>query len=151
LFLRLLLLLTLVPLTELIILLRIAEYLSWPWTVALIIATGVLGAFLARREGLKALERIRAELDAGRAPTGAVVDGALILAAGLVLITPGVLTDACGFALLVPPIRGWVRRRLGEAFKNRVTVLHQGEQRDSFVDVEATSSDVTKDGDDAQR
>ena len=149
-FLRLLLLLTLVPLMELIILLRLAEYLSWPWTIALIIVTGALGALLARREGLKALERIRADLTAGRAPTGAVVDGALILAAGLVLITPGVLTDACGFALLVPSIRGWVRRRLGEAFKNRITVMHQGEHHDPFVDVEATSSEVTNDGDDAQ-
>ena len=146
-FLRLLLLLTIVPLVELVILFRLAERFSWEWTIALVVVTGVLGAWLARREGLKALARIRADLAAGVAPASAVMDGVLILAAGLVLVTPGVLTALCGFALLIPPIRRRIRRRLSEAFKKRTVVIHPGQQ-DPFIDVSATSRDVTEDQND---
>ena len=139
-FLRLLLLLTVVPLVELVILLRLAQRFSWEATVALVIVTGILGAWLARREGLKALVRVQTDLAQGVPPVAAVVDGALILAAGLVLVTPGILTDLCGFALLVPPIRRWVRRRLSEAFKKRMVVIRD-EPDASFIDVEATAQD----------
>lgn len=139
-FLRLLLLLTVVPLVELVILLRLAQRFSWQATVALVIVTGILGAWLARREGLKALVRIQTDLAQGVPPVAAVVDGALILAAGLVLVTPGILTDLCGFALLIPPIRRWVRGRLAEAFKKRMVVIRD-EPDASFIDVEGTAQD----------
>ena len=136
--LRLLILLTVVPLVEVVILIRIAEYLSWGPTIGLVVVTGVLGAWLARREGLRVLRRIQADLARGVPPTGAMVDGALILVAGLVLVTPGVLTDLCGFALLVPPIRAWVKRKLAEYFRTRI--LHVDQDGPApFVDVEATS------------
>ncbi len=138
-FVRLLLLLTVVPFVELTILLQIADRFRWGPTIALVILTGILGAWLARREGLKAIARIQADLSAGVPPAGAVLDGALILAAGLVLVTPGILTDLCGFALLIPPIRAWVRRRLTEALKKRIVVVGP-DDRDTFVDVAATSS-----------
>ncbi len=146
-FLRLLLLLTIVPLVELVILLRLADRFGWRSTVGLILVTGAIGAWLARREGLKAMARIRADLAAGVAPTGAVVDGALILLAGAVLVTPGVLTDLCGFALLVSPIRRWVRHRLAAAFKKRVVTIHHV-GRDPFIDVAATSREADDDTDD---
>ena len=145
-FLRLVLLLTIVPLVELLILLRIADLFSWRATIVLVVVTGVVGAWLARREGLKALARIRSDLESGIAPTGAVVDGVLILAAGLVLVTPGILTDLCGFALLIPPIRRWVRRRMTEAFRKRMVVIRQGEQ-EPFIDVLATGIDACDDED----
>jgi UPF0716 protein FxsA len=142
--LRLLILLTVVPLVEVVILIRIAEYLSWSATLALVVLTGALGAWLARREGIRVLGRIQADLAAGTPPTGAMVDGALIVVAGLVLVTPGVLTDLCGFALLIPPIRARVKRRLTEAFKKRVIrVDHHGP--DPFIDIEATSRDAHRD------
>jgi UPF0716 protein FxsA len=143
-FVRLVLLLTVVPFVELMILLRLAEWLGWQGTIGLVVLTGVLGAWLARREGLKTLARIHADLEAGVPPTGAVVDGVLIFIAGVVLVTPGVLTDLCGFALLVPPLRAWARRRLSRAFKRRVVVLRpDGEvERDSFIDVDATSTNA---------
>ena len=156
--LRLLIPLTVVPLTELVILLRIAERFDWGPTIALVIVTGVLGAWLARREGLKVLGRIQADLNAGVAPTGAVVDGALILVAGVVLITPGILTDLFGFALLIGPIRARLRRRLARAFRKRiVTVHHSGpgpfvedaprEGADPFIDVAATSTECDESAD----
>ncbi len=138
---RLLILLTIVPLVELAILLRIAEEFHWGPTIALVIGTGVLGAFLARREGLKALRRIEADLAAGVSPTRGVVEGVLILVAGLVLLTPGILTDLCGFALLVGPIRRGVCRRLEESFKKRVATVHR-RAAESFVDVHAVSSNA---------
>ena len=144
-FLYLLLLLTTVPIVELVILFRIADRFQWGPTIALVIVTGVLGAWLARREGLKTLSRIQSELARGIPPTSAMVDGLLILVAGAVLITPGILTDLIGFALLIPPCRSWIRRRLAEAFKKRIIVHHQGtfdHGHDDFVDVEATSRDV---------
>lgn len=137
-FIRLLLLLTVVPFVELVILLRLAELFTWPRTLAVVVLTGVLGAWLARREGLKVIARIRADLEQGVAPANSLVEGVLILVAGVVLVTPGVLTDACGFALLVPPIRRWVRGRLTEAFRKRITMVHHGGQ-EPFIDVEPTS------------
>ncbi len=140
-FLRLLLLLTVVPLVELMILLRIAERFDWGPTIALVLLTGALGAYLARREGLKALSRIQSELAAGVPPAASLVDGALILVAGIVLVTPGVLTDLCGFALLISPIRAWVRRRLAEALRKRTVLIHNGPP-DDIIDVEVTVHDV---------
>ena len=144
--------LTIVPFVELVILLRIAEQFRWGPTILLVIATGAVGAWLARREGLKALSRIQAELERGVMPTTAMVDGALILAAGLVLVTPGILTDLLGLALLVPLFRRWVRKRMIDAFKRQTVVMHFGDQGasrddDTFVDVEATSVDVERNAD----
>ena len=139
-FLKLLLLLTVVPFVELMILLRLAEWLSWEVTLGTVVLTGVVGAWLARREGIKALERLRDDLAKGTPPADALIDGVLILVAGAVLVTPGVLTDACGFALLMPPIRRWVRRRLAEAFRRRVFVIRPNEPS-VFVDVDAVDPD----------
>lgn len=137
-FFRLLILLTCVPLVELYILVAIARWLNWPATIGLVIGTGVLGAALARREGLKAVQRIQADLNEGVLPGDAIINAMLILAAGLMLVTPGVLTDVCGFALLTPPIRSWVRARLKETFKRHVTTVADIDT-ETFVDVEASS------------
>lgn len=144
--LRLFILLTIVPLIEVVLLFRIAEVIDWGPTLALIIVTGILGAWLARREGLRTLGRIQADLNAGVVPTDSMLDGALILVAGVLLVTPGVLTDLCGFTLLVPPARRWVKRRLAEFAKTRIVRIDQGGPS-PFVDVEATGRDADE-GDD---
>ena len=166
---RLLILFILVPLIELWLLLFIAERFDacgisgWGATIALVFITGALGAWLARREGLKAIQRIQSDLASGAAPAGAVVDGLLILIAGAFLVTPGVLTDICGFGLLVPRVRRWLRGYLAAAFKKRIVVLHRGDvssydapngsstnSRAPIIDVEARvvdSPDPTTDGD----
>jgi len=135
---RLLLIFTVVPLVELALLVELAQRTSVAATFTLVLATGFLGAWLARREGVKALTRIQSELHAGAMPTDAMLDGALIVLAGVVLVTPGMLTDLIGFALLVPPIRGTIKKRLADALRARV--VHINERGPApFVDVTATS------------
>jgi len=140
-FFRLLLILTIIPLTELMLLLRLADAFSWQSTLALVVLTGVLGAWLARRQGIRTLARIQSELASGTLPADALIDGALILVAGLVLVTPGILTDIFGFALLIPPIRGWLKRRVAEACKKHTVVIRH-DSSDDLVDVEGTGFTV---------
>lgn len=136
---RLIVLLTVVPLIEIALLFRVARWLRPGPTVALVLLTGVLGAYLARRAEIKALSRIQAELARGIMPAGELLNGALVLAAGLLLVTPGILTDLLGFGLLIAPIRSRAQRRLVEAFKKRI-VMVDGCQADPFIDVVATSA-----------
>ncbi|MGD2107891.1 MAG: FxsA family protein [Phycisphaerae bacterium] len=147
-FLRLLLLLTIIPLVELWILFELAQRFSWEATIGLVILTGVLGAWLARREGLKTVARIQSDMARGIPPAAVVVEGALILLAGVVLVTPGVLTDICGFVLLVPPLRRRVGRYLVEVFKKRIVVIHPGQaEDDEFIDVEGVGRNVDREQD----
>lgn len=145
-FARLALLFTLVPLLELVILIRIGQAISLGPTLGIIILTGVVGAMLARHQGLRTLSRIQAELAQGRVPTTELVDGLMILIAGALLVTPGVLTDATGFILLVPISRRVLRQRLRRYFEKRVIIIHppgSGSATpghpgpDAFIDVEA--------------
>lgn len=127
--------------------------MGWGATIALVFVTGVIGASLAQREGLRAMARIQAGMARGELPTGEWVEAVLILAAGLVLITPGVLTDILGFALLVRPVRSRVSAMLMSYFAKRVvTVSFDTAPVDDsiagagpIVDVEATSVDVPDD------
>jgi UPF0716 protein FxsA len=130
-FLRLLLLFTVVPLVELFLLVKLGTVVGVGPTIALVIFTGVLGAWLARQQGLVVLRRLRAELEAGRLPAGALIDGLLILVAGAVLLTPGLLTDALGFVLLVPPSRAVVRRIVAARFARG-----KENERPEIIDVE---------------
>ncbi|MEE8524992.1 MAG: FxsA family protein [Thermoanaerobaculia bacterium] len=111
-FFRLLLLFTAVPLVELALLFEIGKFVGLPATIALVLGTGILGAWLAKREGLRALTRVREEMASGRLPAEALLDGLLILIAGAVLLTPGLLTDVAGFVLLIPASRHAIRRRV---------------------------------------
>ncbi|GAB7078514.1 FxsA family protein [Megalodesulfovibrio paquesii] len=102
---RLFLLFTLVPALELYLLIKIGSAIGVLPTVAIVIGTGVAGAWLARREGAGVVMRIRQQMQQGIMPAGELLDGACILAAGVLLITPGFLSDLLGIALLAPPTR----------------------------------------------
>lgn len=117
---RLLALFILVPLAELMLLVEIGRYVGLLPTLALVVATGIVGAWLARRQGLGVLRQVRAEMADGRIPAGPLVDGILILVAGAVLMTPGVLTDLLGFFCLVPAGRRYLKRRIGERLEGAV-------------------------------
>ncbi len=119
-FFRLFLLFTCIPLVELYLLLRIGSVIGAVNTILLVIGTGVLGAYLAQQEGLRTLEKIRTLAARGEMPGEPLIDAMLILVAGFVLITPGILTDLLGFLMLIPvtraPIRGWIKGQMERRF-----------------------------------
>jgi UPF0716 protein FxsA len=88
----------------------------------MVIGTGILGAALSRWQGWQVLQRIRADAAAGRVPADALIDGFLILLAGILLVTPGVLTDLLGVALLIPPLRAVVKRAVAAWIKRNIEV-----------------------------
>lgn len=99
----------LVPVVELALLLRAGQWLGVLPTVALVVATGVLGAWLVRSEGVRTMARFQEQLARGELPGRALMDGAAVLVGGALLLTPGVLTDVVGFGLLFPPTRGFLQ------------------------------------------
>ena len=102
---RLLVLFIIVPLIELALLIELGGIVGvWP-TIALVLGTGAVGAALARSQGARVLREIRAELAVGRMPAARMLDGLMILIGGILLLTPGVLSDLLGIALLFPPSR----------------------------------------------
>jgi UPF0716 protein FxsA len=113
---------TIVPLLELALLIYIGSKTSVLFTIGLVLLMGILGATLARWQGWQALTRIRYELRAGRMPADAMLDGLLILVAGVLLVTPGVLTDVVGFSFLIPPVRKVVKRALIAWLRRNVRV-----------------------------
>lgn len=115
----LILLFTVLPLVEFSILISLGQSIGLVWTILLVLGTGVLGAALARWQGVQTAWRIREQMATGKMPTDALFDGALILVAGAVLITPGVLTDAFGFSLLIPPLRQLIKAGLKRHFQGR--------------------------------
>ncbi|WP_456273776.1 FxsA family protein [Bacillus sp. AK031] len=78
-------------------------------TILMIIATGVLGAYLAKRQGLQAIQSVQEQIRFGQVPGDAIVDGLCILVGGVVLLTPGFITDAIGFLLLFPQSRRLIK------------------------------------------
>ena len=106
----LLLLFVVLPLVELMVLLKLHALVGFFDTLAIVVLTGVLGASLARAQGLMVLGQIQRELAEGRMPAPRLFDGVMILIAGALLITPGLITDTVGFLLLVPFVRAAIRR-----------------------------------------
>jgi len=109
---------TLVPLLELYLLIRLGTYVGAVDTIAIVIGTGIAGGLLAKSQGLAVLDRMRAELNQGRLPAESLFDGLLILIAGAMLVTPGLLTDGLGLLLLIPwsrkAIKSWLKRKMQE-------------------------------------
>ena len=109
---RLLLLFTVVPALELYLLIALGQWIGAPYTVGIILVTGGLGAWLAKREGLGVLRQLQAEAQQGIPPAQRLVEGLLVLVGGVLLITPGVVTDLCGFLLIMPWTRRWLAPRV---------------------------------------
>jgi len=118
--LRLFLLFTIVPLLELMLLLEIGGLIGlWP-TIAIVIGTGFAGAWLARREGGRSWRAVQSELAGGQIPGEELLHGLFVMVAAIVLVTPGVLTDLAGLALLVRPVRGQLIAGLKKRFESRL-------------------------------
>lgn len=144
--LRLLAAFILIPLIELYLLFQLADATSPLTTIAIIVLTGIIGSVLARREGVMAWFRFRSALSDGRVPSREIQDGLMIVFAAALLLTPGLLTDALGFLLLIPGGRRLVRRLVLKRFVGRfnVHVIHQdgwGEPRPGERPKSAPSQD----------
>jgi UPF0716 protein FxsA len=122
---KLLLLFTVTPIVETYLLVLLGQHLGFWWTVAIVLITGVLGAVLGKREGLKVWRAWQEALAQGRMPEEGILGGVLVLIGGVLLVTPGVLTDLTGIALLAPPSRRliarYVRKRLEARFAAATT------------------------------
>jgi UPF0716 protein FxsA len=110
----------LVPLAELAVLIAVGDWIGLVPTLILLLVVSVVGAWLAKREGLAAWRRLQLALAQGRMPTVEVTDGALILLAGALLLTPGFLSDVLGILLLLPPTRAIARRQLPRLAERRL-------------------------------
>jgi len=108
------------PLVELALLIEIGKHVGVMATVALVVVTGAAGAALARQQGLATLRKAQQAMEMGTLPGDQLMDGMMILIAGAFLITPGLLTDALGFALLVPSFRKILKRWLKAHIEKRL-------------------------------
>jgi UPF0716 protein FxsA len=107
------------PIAELAVLITVGQTIGVTWTILLVILVSVVGAWLARREGTIAWRRFQSALTEGRMPTTEVADGAMILLAGALMLTPGFISDVLAIGLLIPPIRAVARRYLVQALIRR--------------------------------
>ncbi len=117
---RLVLLFIAVPALELALLIEIGGRIGTGATLLLIALTGAVGAALARSQGLRVLGEVQRRISLGELPADSLVDGLLILVAGALLVTPGVLTDLVGFLCLTPWFRSAVKRELMRRFERAV-------------------------------
>ena len=106
----LMLLFTLVPLIELAILIKIGQHMGVAYTIGIVLLTGVAGAYLAKMQGLITLQKIQEDINQGIMPADKLFDGVLILCSGILLLTPGLLTDIIGFMGLIPLTRNLLKR-----------------------------------------
>ena len=117
----LILLFTVVPVVELALLIKVGQYIGVAYTLAIVILTGIAGAFLAKLQGLLTLRRIQEEVNQGRMPADKLFDGVLILCSGILLITPGLITDLIGFMGLIPFTRNLFKRWLKRKIKDIIS------------------------------
>ena len=112
----LILLLTLIPIFELALLIKVGQIIGASNAIAIVILTGLLGAVMLKHQGISVLRKINNELYIGKIPSDALLDGFLIFCGGLLLITPGIATDIIGFLLLFPYTREliklWIKRKI---------------------------------------
>jgi UPF0716 protein FxsA len=118
--LRLFLLFTIIPIIEVWMLIKIGRVFGALPTVAILIAISMAGAWLARSQGFRAIVAIQKELAAGRLPAAHILDGAFILAGGILLLTPGFFTDVIGLFFLIPASRSLLKLWLGRWLERKL-------------------------------
>ena len=143
-FARLLLLFILLPLADLVL---IWMLLKWHIliTVLWIVASGLIGAWYVRRQGIQVMEELKQTLSQNQLPTNLLVEGGIVLVAGGLLITPGLLTDLLGFSMLIKPSRRWYGRRILDWLKKKVKItasgftMGAGMHQDDILDAEVVN------------
>lgn len=109
---KLLILFIALPLVETWLLIKVGSIIGAAMTILMVIATALIGSQLVRRQGMQALAQVQASQARGEMPAVPILEGAALLLAGALLVTPGFISDTLGFLLLIPPLRQLVARRL---------------------------------------
>ena len=123
-FFKLFLLFTIIPVIELTILIKIGTLIGTLNTVMLVLFTAMAGAYLVRMEGLGVIYRFQQNMQEGRFPAEEILDGAMILVAGALLVTPGVATDIIGFLLVFPSSRRMIKISLRRYIERRISTIN---------------------------
>jgi UPF0716 protein FxsA len=134
-----------VPIAELAVIIQVGQAIGVWWTIGLLIADSILGSWLMRHQGRSAWRRFNETVAAGRVPGREVVDGALVIFGGALLLTPGFLTDILGLILLIPPSRAIVRRILARRLTVRMVAAANRSRAPGAYDVEGTAVDIDPD------
>src|SRR5665648_355171 len=119
-FTKLLILFIIIPVTELYILIEVGKRIGSLTTISIIIFTGILGAYLVKNQGFMILKKIQNDLNDGIMPGDSLIQGAIILAGGILLLTPGFVTDTVGFIFLIPVSRNVIKKYLLKWLKGKI-------------------------------
>ena len=138
-----------VPIIEIGLFIQLGGLLGlWP-TLGIVVATALLGSLLLRTQGLSTLEELKRTTETGQNPAGPMANGALILVAGLLLLTPGPFTDSIGFLLMIPPVRAllikWIAARA--QMKMYASAANSPQAPDDIIDGEFEIVDDDEAGD----
>jgi len=117
---KLLILFVIVPVTELYILIEVGKKIGSLTTIGIIILTGIIGAYLIKGQGFMILRKIQNDLNEGIMPGDSLIQGTIILAGGILLLTPGFVTDIVGFIFLIPVSRNIVKKYLLKWLKGKI-------------------------------
>jgi UPF0716 protein FxsA len=112
----------LVPIVEMWILIEVGGWIGALPTIALVVLTATLGLSLLKRQGLSTLLSARRKMDEGSIPASELVSGVMIAVGGALLLTPGFVTDAIGFALLIPQTRQWLLFKLIDRYRDKIII-----------------------------
>jgi UPF0716 protein FxsA len=134
-----------VPIAELAVIIQVGQAIGVWWTIGLLIVDSLLGAWLMRHQGRTAWRRFNEAVGAGRVPAREVLDGALVIFGGALLLTPGFLTDILGLVLLIPPSRALVRMVLARRLTLRMVTAANRPRAPHANDVEGTAVDIDPD------
>ena len=143
----LVLLFIVVPIVEIYVIIQVGQAIGALWTIALLVADSIAGSMLMRSQGRAAWRRFNEAIAAGRIPAREVVDGALVIFGGALLLTPGFVTDIFGAAFLLPPTRAAIRKLLVRRFAGRLIVAAPGSARrrrppGPGADIDSTATEV---------
>lgn len=142
------LLLLVVPVVELYVLFQVADSIGWLLSIGLLFAISVTGGALIKWQTTGAFARVTEKISRGEMPSNELIDGALMIFGGALLLTPGFFTDAVGFCMFIPPVRIVVRKMVLKRMRNRITTFgaaggHMffgatfgGRSNHSFIDVD---------------
>ncbi len=156
-FIKLLLLFTVVPIIELALLIRLGSYIGIIYTILLVGLTGVIGVSLARGQGFKIINKVKNKLQQGIIPADDMIEGLLILIGGVLLLTPGLITDIAGFSLILPGSRHIVAKFIKLKFKKYIRKNHikyknfnhynqeNTNYENDYVDIESENNDHEND------